>query len=111
MLFPVYFLEDLVGKLFPPAINHPEHFYGLVGVALAWQVAFVVIGTDPLRYRALMPAAMIEKFSYVGSLAVLFAKGRVAAVALGPGAVDGLLGMAFLYAWIRTGPEAAKAIA
>ena len=111
VLLPLYGLEDLIARYFPPPVNHPEHFYGLVGVAVAWQVAFVVIGTDPVRYRPLMPAAMIEKFSYVGCLLVLFAHGRVAAAALGPGLGDGLLGLAFAYAYVRTGPHAAKALA
>ena len=37
-LTPMYFLEDRIGRDFPPPIAHPEHFYGFVGVALAWQM-------------------------------------------------------------------------
>lgn len=40
ILTPQYFLETKNGIDFPPAINHPEYYYGFIGVALAWQVAF-----------------------------------------------------------------------
>jgi hypothetical protein len=49
VLTPLYFLADRIGREYPPAINHPEFYYGFVGVALAWQIAFVVIATDPAR--------------------------------------------------------------
>ena len=36
-------MEARVGRDYPPAITHPEYFYGFLGVAAAWQVAFLVI--------------------------------------------------------------------
>ncbi len=33
-LAPQYFLEQQVNRDFPPAITHPEYFYGFVGLAL-----------------------------------------------------------------------------
>ena len=76
-------------------------------MAIAWQIAFVVIGGDPVKYRALMPAAMVEKFSYVGALAVLLAKGRIPLVAALPGGGDAILGVLFVYAWFATRSEVA----
>ena len=35
-LSPMYFLEAKNGRDFPPAITHPEYYYGFMGVALAW---------------------------------------------------------------------------
>ncbi len=35
VLFPQYFMEGQTGRDFPPPINHPEYFYGFIGVALA----------------------------------------------------------------------------
>ena len=59
MLVPQYFLEQKVGIDYPPAITHPEYFYGFLGVAIAWQVAFLIIGQDPLRFRPMMlPSAL-----------------------------------------------------
>lgn len=37
VLVPQYFLEEHIGRDYPPPITHPEHFYGFLGVALAWQ--------------------------------------------------------------------------
>ena len=42
---PMYFLEDRIGSDTPPAITHPEFFYGFVGVVLAWQIAFLCIAS------------------------------------------------------------------
>ena len=60
VLFPMYFLENKIGLDFPPAINHPEHYYGFIGVALAWQLAFLMIARDPVRFRPLMIPAIVR---------------------------------------------------
>jgi hypothetical protein len=43
VLFPLYFMEESTGREHPPAISHPEYYYGFIGVALAWQVVFLVV--------------------------------------------------------------------
>ena len=102
VILPLYGLEDRMNAWAPPAMNHPEMFYGFVGVGLAWQVAFLIIGSDPVRYRPLMPAAMLEKATYVGALVTLYAKGRAPALVLGPAVADGALGALFVLAWVLT---------
>ena len=61
---------DSVADVFPrrflrpastPEINHPELYYGFVGVTLAWQIVYVLIGLDPLRYRPFMLLARSAK--------------------------------------------------
>jgi hypothetical protein len=64
VITPLYFMFDLIGQKDPPAITHPGFFYGFVGLGLAWQVAFILISRDPVRFRPLMIPSMIEKFSY-----------------------------------------------
>ncbi len=64
VLVPQYFLEEKNGMSNPPAINHPEYYYGFIGVGIAWQIAFLVISRDPQRYRPLMIVSVIEKYSY-----------------------------------------------
>jgi hypothetical protein len=39
VLTPQYFVERQIGVDYPPAITHPEYFYGFVGVAVSWQDA------------------------------------------------------------------------
>src|ERR1700730_5923016 len=77
ILTPMYFLEDKIGRDTPPAITHPEHFYGVVGVALAWQVLFLVLSTDPVRYRAMILPAVLEKVGWGLALSVLFSQHRL----------------------------------
>ena len=104
-LLPQYVLEDRLGRDFPPAITHQEHFYGFIGIAIAWQVAFLVIARDPVRYRALMPVAVLEKLAFGGAAVVLFALGRVAWPVLAVGLVDLFLATLFLAAY-RVTPRA-----
>src|SRR6185312_16873868 len=77
VLAPLYFLEKFVGDQHPPVITHPEYFYGFIGVALAWQILFLIIASDPVRYRGVMPASVIEKFAFVLAVYALLAKQRV----------------------------------
>ena len=101
-LLPQYFLEDRIGRDAPPPITHPEHFYGFIGVTVAWQIAFLVIGRDPRRLRALMPVTVLEKLAFAVPVAMLWAKGRVGGSVLPFAAIDLLLGALFLVSYLRT---------
>jgi hypothetical protein len=105
VLPPQYFLETRIGRDTPPPITHPEFFYGFLGVAIAWQVAFLIIAQDPLRYRPLMLAGVIEKFSFAAAVAVLLAQGRVAAAVTVFAGIDLVLGVLFFTAWHATSGE------
>jgi hypothetical protein len=105
VLSPLYFLFEEIGCKNPPAITHPEFFYGFVAVALAWQVAFLVIASDPVRYRLLMVPAMLEKFGYVGTVFALFAQNRLPSSALIFAGTDFLLGILFLVSFFKVGRE------
>src|SRR5580693_2016569 len=76
VITPLYFFFDLIGRNDPPAITHPGFFYGFVGCALAWQVAFCFMATDPFRYRPLMIPSILEKATYAVAIIVLVAQGR-----------------------------------
>lgn len=99
---PLYFLYNTVGRMNPPAITHPEFYYGFIAVTLAWQLAFFVIASDPVRFRLLMLPAICEKMFYVVTLVTLSIQGRIAASQLPFGAVDFLLGALFLAAFLKT---------
>lgn len=105
-LVPQYFLEKKVGLDFPPAITHPEYFYGFVGLALVWQFAFLLIARDPVRFRPLMPITWLEKLSFGGAAAVLMAMGRIPAAVLVMGLIDLALGALFVVAWLKTPRDA-----
>jgi len=107
MLLPQYFLEDRVGVDQPPAITHPEFFYGFVGVAAAWQVAFLLISRDPIRHRPLMLAAMLEKATFVVAVAWLYCAGRTSTIVAVCGGLDLVWGLLFAAAFFRTAPARA----
>jgi hypothetical protein len=104
MLLPQYFLEERVGVDQPPAITHPEFFYGFIGVAVAWQVAFLIISRDPIRYRTLMLAAMLEKGSFVVAVAWLYVAGRTSTITAVCGGLDLVWGLLFAASFVRTSP-------
>lgn len=101
-LLPQYVLEQRIGADSPPPITHPEYFYGFVGVALVWQLAFLLIAGDPTRYRALMPVTVLEKLSFGVAALVLFALGRSPGMMALAGSIDLALGAAFVLAFVRT---------
>lgn len=107
LLTPYYFMEGMISREMPPAITHPEFFYGFVGCALAWQLAFLVIGRDPLRYRPLMIPAVVEKLSFGGAGIVLYLQQRIDVSVLVFAGIDLLLGLLFSAAFLRCRPERA----
>jgi hypothetical protein len=108
VLVPQYFLEAKTGRDFPPPITHVEYFYGFIGVAVAWQLAFLVISRDPVRYRPLMPVAVVEKLAFGVPAIALFATGRLSAQMLGAGLIDLFLGTLFVVAYTRTAAAASS---
>lgn len=102
-LLPQYFLEEKTGRDYPPAITHTEYYYGFIGVALAWQVLFLILARDPVRYRAMMIPTILEKASFGIAVIVLFILNRVGAIMLGAGIVDLILGALFVVSYAKTG--------
>lgn len=104
LLLPQYFLEAKTGRDYPPAITHPEYYYGFIGIAVAFQVLFIIIGTNPVRYRGAMIAAILEKASFGFAVIALFLAERATPLLLGLALMDLTLGALFLIAFLRT-PE------
>jgi len=103
IMTPLYFTFDAVGRVYPPPITHPDLYYGFIGVTLAWQIAFLMIGTNPVRYRTIMLAGILEKVLYVGAIIALYLQGQLppgqsAAISV----PDGALGILFVASYLRT---------
>lgn len=105
VLSPQYFMEVQIGRDFPPAITHPEYFYGFTGVGLSWQLAFLVIAADPARYRPLMLPAIVEKASFGIAAWILLAQQRIPVLIVGFASVDLVLGALFIAAYSSTAPR------
>jgi hypothetical protein len=101
-LTPLYFLEGLIGRQTPPAITHVEFYYGFIGVALAWQVVFLVIASDPVRYRPMMLPTILEKIAYGIAVIVLLLQHRIAASSFAISVVDWIFAVLFAISFART---------
>jgi hypothetical protein len=102
IITPLYFIFDLVGKNDPPPITHPAFYYGFVGVALVWQFAFLIIASDPVRFRPLMIAAILEKLIYSIPVIILVLQKRMHPNDLIFAAIDLFLCILFIMAYLRT---------
>ncbi len=106
IITPLYFMLDLIGRQDPPPVTHPGFFYGFVGAALAWQIAFFFIASDPVRYRPLMIPSMFEKFSFAAAVVTLVLQARMHRSDLLFAGTDLLLGLLFVVAYFKTPPRA-----
>jgi hypothetical protein len=102
VLTPLFWLVDITGRRYPPPADYPQFFYGFLAVAMAWQIAFLVIGSNPARFRPFMIPAVIEKLGYVSMLIVFYAQGRIPAVDAQPAWPDLILGLLFVMAFVKT---------
>jgi hypothetical protein len=102
IIVPPYFLEAQTSADYPPPVTHPEYYYGFLGVTLAWQFMFLLIGSDPVRYRPAMLPAMLEKAGFAFAIPLLYLAGRVAALWLGLASLDGTWLVLFVVAYLLT---------
>jgi len=102
VIVPMYFSEARLNIDFPPAITHPEYFYGFIGVTMAWQMAFLVIARDVVRYRLLILPSVVEKFSYAAAGLHLFINGRAPSAIAVAAVFDLVLGVLFLASFVTT---------
>jgi hypothetical protein len=102
VLTPLLFLVDLSGRAYPAPTSYPHFFYGFIGIALAWQTAFLVIGSDPRRFRMLMLPTILEKLGYIIPAAALYAQGRITAPDALTAAPDAVLCLLFVTAFAKT---------
>lgn len=108
VITPLYFMFDLIGRQDPPAITHPGFYYGFVGCALAWQIAFICIARDPVRLRVMMIPSVVEKFTYCTAVVVLVMQARTNPRDLVFAATDMTLGVLFAVAYVVTGGKGSK---
>jgi hypothetical protein len=105
-LAPFYWLVDISGRRYAAPVDYPQFFWGFFSVALAWQLAFLLIGSNPLRFRPLMVPAIVEKFGFIVTLAVLLSHGRITSADALAAIPDAVVGLSFIAAFAATSSEA-----
>ena len=103
VLTPLYWLFDVTGRLYSPPTDYPQFFYGFLSVAMAWQIAFLLIGSNPARFRPMMIPSIGEKLGHVGGVVVLYWNARISEVDAQAAVPDLLLAILFIvaFAWTR----------
>jgi len=102
VLTPLFFLVDVTGRAYAPPASYPHFFYGFLSVAMAWQIAFLIVGSNPLRFRPLMIPSIVEKVGFVVVAAVLLSKARISTDDAMVAAPDLLLAILFIAAFVMT---------
>jgi hypothetical protein len=59
---PLVFTEKMMG------VNQPEFYYGFVCLDICWQILYLFISSDPVRYRPIMIPAFLVKGSGTNAL-------------------------------------------
>jgi hypothetical protein len=107
VIVPMFFLERFIGKEDPPAITHAEFYYGFACTALAWQLVYLMMSRDPLRFRPMLLPAILGKAGFGISVLTLFAQGRLEAPGLVLPSIDLVLAVLFAWAYValRSHPQ------
>ena len=105
VLTPLYWLVDITGRRYPVPVEYPHFYYGFISVAMAWQIAFLIIGSSPARFRPLMIAGILEKIGHVVGVAVLYGQRRIPWADAQGGVPDLALGILFVLAFAKTRHE------
>jgi hypothetical protein len=103
LIAPMYFLEPAFIAQGQP-LTHPEHFYGFVGITLAFQVVFLVMSRDVVRFRPLIPVCIFEKLVFPAAIWPLYLLARTPGVVAAFATIDLLLAVLFAISWARTKP-------
>jgi hypothetical protein len=101
---PHYFMFNAIGHNDPPPITHPEFFYGFVGAAVVWQIAFLFIAVNPVRLRPMMIPCVLEKFASGVTILALVLQHRMFHHDFIFAAVELLFALLFLAAFFLTSP-------
>lgn len=99
---PLVFAEKVMG------VKQPEFYYGFVCLDICWQILYLFIASEPVRYRPIMIPAILAKGSGTVALTWLYLLGRVSSQWLAIGAVDGVFAILFLVAFWATRSEFKK---
>jgi hypothetical protein len=107
IVIPLYFTFNTIGRQDPPAITHPQFYFGFLGVTLAWQVAFFLIAANPDRFRPMIIPALIEKLTYVGAITTLLIQRQMSPSESLVAVPDLILTILFAISFAKTRPALA----
>lgn len=105
VMVPMLFIEPLIEQIMPPAVAHPEFFYGFVILNICWQILYLFIAKDPIRFRPIMIPAFLAKASGPVALMWLYLQGRISSQWVTTSIMDGAFAILFLVSFWATKRE------
>ncbi len=93
---PLAFTEKMMG------VKQPEFYYGFVFLNICWQILYLFVSSNPVRYRPIIIPAFLAKGSGTVALTWLYLLGRVSGQWIAIGAIDGIFAVLFLVAFWST---------
>ena len=110
ILLASYFGARQVGEQYPPAVTHVEYFYGFVSLAMVFQFVFVLIASDPFRYRPLMIVSIFEKLAFFVPATIIKLTSSIPSPTYFFACIDLFLGALFAVAYVATRNESTRVI-
>lgn len=104
----VYGMAAVLPLYFRAPVGAPNFYYGFAGAAGATQFAYLLIATDPARFRPVIPVGILSKLSFAIPCILFYARGALGRDMLLFAAIDLLLATGFAAAWALTGRSAAR---
>jgi hypothetical protein len=108
VMVPMLFAEKLIEQIMPPPVNHPEFFYGFVILNICWQILYLFLARDPIRFRLMMIPSFFAKASGPVALMGLYLQNRISSQWITTTILDGIFAMLFLVSFWVTGRETAS---
>src|SRR5262245_22573000 len=102
ILSVVLLLREAIAAQHSSPIADPEFFYGFLAVTFAWQIAFLVIGSNPSRFRLMMIPGALEKFGYMLIVGGLYWTDRITGTDAALVTPDLAWGVLFMIAFAKT---------
>ena len=96
VMVPLLFAEKLIVQIMPPALNHPEFYYGFIILNICWQILYLFLAKDPIRYRPMMIPAFLAKASGPIALLWLYFQNRISSQWITTTIMDGAFAILFL---------------
>lgn len=105
VMVPMLFIEKLIVEIMPPAVKHPEFFYGFVLLNICWQILYLIVSKDPIRLRPIMIPSFFAKASGPVALLWLHFQDRISSQWVTTIYMDALFAILFLVSYWVTGRE------
>jgi hypothetical protein len=101
VMVPLLFAMKLIDQIMPPAVNHPEFFYGFVILNICWQILYLFLSKDPIRFRPMMIPSFFAKASGSIALMWLYIQDRISSQWVATAILDGVFAILFLISfWV-----------